>query len=150
MKTLVVLAAGIALVSIWFCPMTMAAPPMPNDVQMVEPDPSLPKELKDFWGKWEGSDYRGQNFFLIIEKIDEKNASLYIWRSGTSFRSDPGGWFRKEAEVIKENGKYKLSHPAYSLDPGPKVMTYLEYRLRGKYLDARGPGGSGPRYRRVP
>ena len=54
MKTFVVLAVSIVLVSILFCPMAMAAPPMPNDVQMVEPDPSLPKELAAFCGKWEG------------------------------------------------------------------------------------------------
>jgi len=105
MKTFVVLAVSIVLVSMLFCPMATAAPPMPNDVQMVEPDPSLPKELADFWGKWEGRDPI-QQFFLIIEKIDEEKATFYRWRSGTSLM--PAGWNRFQAKVSKESGKYKL------------------------------------------
>jgi hypothetical protein len=119
---------------------------LPDDVRIVQPDPSLPKEIADFWGKWEGSNPQGQNFFLIVEKIDEKKASLYIWRS--SFRNDPGGWNRKEAEVIKEYGKYKLTHPVDFVGPQPKGRIYAEYVLKGKYLDTSGPGG--PRFTRVP
>ena len=76
MKTFDVLAVSIVLVSILFCPMVMSAPSMPNDVQMVQPDPSLPKELSAFFGKWEGSGT--PPYFLIVEKIDEEKASLYI------------------------------------------------------------------------
>jgi len=108
MKTSIVLPVGIVLVSILFFPMVMAAPPsMPNDVQMVEPDPWLPKELAAFWGKWEGSGYdsglKGQiQLFLIVEKITEEKVSLYGWHS-------VWGWGpRREANVTKENGKYKL------------------------------------------
>jgi hypothetical protein len=43
MKTFVVFAVRIVLVGILFCPLAMAAPPMPNDVQIVKPDPSLQK-----------------------------------------------------------------------------------------------------------
>jgi hypothetical protein len=81
----------------------MAAPVMPN-VQIVQPDPSLPKELSAFSGKWEGS---GQmQYFLIIEKIDEEKACLYHWQSGSYYQ--PAGWASYEAQVIKERGKYKL------------------------------------------
>ena len=55
MKTFVVLAVSIVLLSILFCPIVMAAPSIPNDVQIVQPDPSLPKELSAFFGKWEGT-----------------------------------------------------------------------------------------------
>jgi dienelactone hydrolase len=86
---------------------TMAASPsMPNDVQMVQPDPSLPKELAAFWGKWEGSGHdsgvqKQIQYFLIVEKISEEKASLYTWHS-------VHGWFWREANITKENGKYKL------------------------------------------
>jgi hypothetical protein len=144
MKTLLVLLS-VVLASILSCIVAIAAPPMPNDVQMVEPDPSLPKELADFWGKWEGSDGR-QQFFLIVEKIDEGKASLYRWQSGIP--NQPGGWERWEAKVIKEYGKYKLLH---SDNLGPRgTPRNLEYTLKGKYLDSSGPRGGGPRYTRVP
>ena len=80
---------------------------MPNDVQIVQPDPSLPKELAAFWGKWEGSGYDSGvgsqiQFFLIVEKIAEEKASVIPWHS-------VAGWGpRFEANVIKEHGKYKL------------------------------------------
>jgi hypothetical protein len=109
MKTSIVLPVGIVLVSILFFPMAMAAPPsMPGiGAQMVQPDPSLPKELAAFWGKWEGSGYDsgvgGQiQFFLIVEKIAEEKASVIPWHSAA-------GWGpRFEANVIKEHGEYKL------------------------------------------
>ena len=103
MKTFVVVAVSIVSVSILFCPMAMSAPTMPADLQIVQPDPSLPKELSAFFGKWEGASGLFQ-YFLIVEKIDEEKASLYVWRS------DPAGtgWEGYEAKVIKESGKYKL------------------------------------------
>ena len=107
MKTFIVLTVSIVLMSILFCPMVIAAPPMPNDVQIVQPDPSLPKELAAFWGKWEGSGFdsgqgRQIQLFLIMEKITEEKASLYIWHS-------VHGWSaRREAIITKEGGKYKL------------------------------------------
>src|SRR5512139_3283018 len=108
MKIFVVLAVGIVLVSILLCPLAMAAPPMPNDVKMVQPDSSLPKEIAGFWGKWEGSD-SVMKLFIIVEKIGKEKANLYIWRSG--FQQIPEGWERTEAKVSKESGKYKLSYP---------------------------------------
>ncbi len=129
MKISAVLAASIVLASILFCPMPMAAPPMPNDVQMVEPDPSLPKEIAGFWGKWEGGDRYSQHF-LIIEKIDREKASVYRWRSGYSGYI-PEGWERLEAKVIKEYGKYKLWFRT-SLGGSGGIV---EYTLKGKYMD---------------
>ncbi len=106
MKTSVVLIVSIVSVIIVFCTMAIAAPSLPDDVKMVEPNPSLPKELSAFWGKWEG--IKGnQEFFLIVEKIGEEKASLYLWSTGTKKRGSPG-WRRAKADVIKESGKYKL------------------------------------------
>jgi hypothetical protein len=141
MKTFVVLTVSIVLVSILFCPMVMAGPTMPADLQMVQPDPSLPKELEAFWGKWEGTG--GLQFFIIVEKIDEEKASLYVWRGGTwaGAEGTPLGWSRYEAIVIKKYGKYNLWY--YS----PFGIT--EYTLEGKYLDTSSPGGS-LRLSRVP
>ena len=143
MKTFVVLAVSVVLVSILFCPMVMSAPSMPADLQIVQPDPSLPKELSGIFGKWEGT---GQvQYFLIVEKIDEEKASLYHWQSGSYYQ--PPGWARYEAKVIKERGKYKLwFKDRYS---------NVELTLKGEDLDwgATGSEGLAPasmRLRRVP
>jgi hypothetical protein len=140
MKTFVVLAVSIVLVSILFCPMVMAAPTMPADLQIVQPDPSLPKELAAFFGKWEGA-AGAQQYFLIVEKIDEQKASLYVWRGGTWAEGTPLGWSRYEGIVIKRFGKYNLWYYI------PFGIT--EYILKGKYLDMSFPGGS-LRLSRVP
>ena len=106
MKAFIVLAVSTVLVSIFFCTMVMAAPPLPDDVQMVQPNPSLPKELSAFWGKWQG--VKGNHeFFVIVERIGEKKAGLYLWDSGGPRRGSPN-WRRVKADVIQESGKYKL------------------------------------------
>ena len=144
MKTFVVLAVNIVLVSILFCPMVMAAAPsMPDDLQIVQPDPSLPKELSAFFGKWEYTFdnviYSGKHkqyishsgqLFVIVEKIDEEKASLYIWRSGDWPEGTPLGWVRREFKVIKDGGKYKLDFGS------------TEYTLKEKFLVVSFPSGS--------
>ena len=137
MKASAVSAVSLALVSILLCPMAMAAPPMPDDVKMVEPDPSLPKEIAGFWGKWEG---RGQmmTVFLIIEKIDGEKASVYRWRSGFP-GFVPEGWDRLEANVAKEYGKYKLWwRVSEAGNSGINELTlkgkYVEYYYRTVYV----------------
>ncbi len=106
MKTFVLLAVSILLVSIVFCTMVIAVPSLPDDVRMVQPNPSLPKELSAFWGKWQGA--KGNlEFFVIVERIGQKKARLYLWSSGGSRRGSPG-WRRVKADVIQESGKYKL------------------------------------------
>jgi hypothetical protein len=123
MKTFVVLAVTIVLVSILFCPMVMAAPAMPDDLQIVQPDPSLPKEISGFFGKWEATGMIQS--FLIVEKIDDEKASLYHWQSG--FADMAPGWTRYEGHVIKERGKYKVWFRTGFLS--------VELTLKGEDLD---------------
>jgi hypothetical protein len=107
MKTSKPLTAGILGAIFLFSPLAIAAPPIPSEVQMVQPDSSLPKGLGSFWGNWEGRgiDY-GQGkeieFVLIFEKITEEKASLFTWHT-------VHGWSpRREANVTKQGGEYKL------------------------------------------
>ena len=134
MKTFVILAVSIVLVSILFCPMVMSAPPaMPVDLQIVQPDPSLPKELSAFFGKWEGLDPSFQ-WFLIVEKIDEEKASLYVWRGGGTHNWPEGmllGWERIDAKVTKELGKYTVWFQTR--------MGIAKFTLKGEYLDSNNP-----------
>jgi hypothetical protein len=123
MKTFVVLAVSIVLVSILFCPMVMAAPSMPADLQIVQPDPSLPKELSAFFGKWEGTGR--MQYFLIVEKIDDEKASLYVLEFAPESLAPI--WARYEAKVIKERGKYKLWYTGRYGNP--------ELTLKGEVLN---------------
>jgi hypothetical protein len=99
---------------------------MPADLQIVQPDPSLPKELSAFFGKWEGSGTRP--YFLIVEKIDEEKASLYVWTIAiTESPTAAPTWMRYEAKVIKERGKYKVWYS------GP--FGTVELTLKGESLN---------------
>ena len=140
MKTFVMLAVSIVLMGISFCPLVRAATSVPDDVQMVQPNPSLPKELSAFWGKWEGISGK-QEFFLIVEKIDEEKARLYHWRTGGPRRGSPG-WRRVKAEVIKDSGKYRLRFVGAE---GTNELT-----LRGEHLDLFGPNALSVVFTRVP
>lgn len=59
---------------------------------------------------------------MIVEKIDEEKASLYLWRSDWGIE-----WERQVANVVKERGKYKIWFSGRS--------GINELSLRGKYLD---------------
>ena len=129
---------SLILASILSCMVAIAAPPMPNDVQMTQPNPSLPKELTDFWGKWEGNlevSGRMEEFCLIVEKIDEEKATLYIYRRDV-------GWLRYEAKVSKEKEQYKLSYLGRT--------GWNELILKGEYLDLHVHPRGTARLRRVP
>ncbi len=137
MKRIVVLAVSIILL---ICPMVMAGPAsMPDDLQIVQPDPSLPKEISAFHGKWQGN---AQNYewLVIVEKIDTEKASLYVWRD-TNYQNPPlpRGWNRYEAAVTKFGGKYKLVFRG----------TSLTVKGDGKYLDVDN-AVSNPRLIRLP
>ncbi len=129
MKTFVVSAISIVLMIILSCPMVMAAPPMPNDVQIVQPDPSLPKDLLDFFGKWEGNG-SGITVFLVVERIDEEKATVHQYISGSNAMLQYLlGWQRYEAKVDKTRGKYSIWYTS------PIAVIDLEAKSKGKYLN---------------
>ncbi len=137
MKTFAVLAVSIVLVSVLFCPVVMAFPTLPADLQMVQPDPSLPKEISAFWGKYEWIDATS-HFCIIVEKIDREKASLYIYRSGPLIvlAALPVGWERVDAKVTQEYGKYYL----WFFSRYGRFML----NLKGNYLFTWAPMGSNP------
>ncbi len=120
MKKLMILLGMVVMVIFSFTTMAGAFPRLPDNLCITQPDSSLPKELAAFWGKWEGITNR--NFAIIVEKIDEAEASLYI-------HSPNYGWERVTAKVAEEYGKYKIW--LY----GRKGLNELS--LRGKYLDLK-------------
>jgi hypothetical protein len=115
----------------------LAATPVPTDLKMVEPDPSLPKELVAFLGRWEQISVKCSIGELIVERIDEEKASLYLFSSGS--------WIRRGAKVSKEHGKYKLWYSGN--------MGVHEYSLKEDGSLRLSYGGNRPgfcTYKRVP
>ena len=103
-----------------FATVAVAFPPLPDDLNIVQPDPNLPKELAAFSGKWEGRGER-REFFFIVEKIDEEKATLRL--------SHGFDWQTIPARVVKEYGKWKIWFT------GPYGQAELIVRRGGKYLD---------------
>ena len=124
MKSFVVLSVSVLLaVSMLFCPMAMSAPPsMPGDVQLVQPDLTLPKELAAFWGQWEGSFSDSDKFkeiqmTVVVEKVTKEKVILRSWRSEYAWGP------KREANVTKENGQFKLWFESTGSNYGKIEMT---------------------------
>jgi len=127
MKRTTLLAVVILVFSFFLAATTMAFPPLPEDLNIVQPDPSLPKELAAFSGKWEGKAGL-REFFLIVEKIDQEKATLRL-PSGY-------GWETMPAHVVKEYGKWKIWFI------GRRGVNELSLRGKGKYLDVHVPNAT--------
>jgi hypothetical protein len=95
MKKGFLLAILVLLAGLAFCPRAIALDvPLPKDVLIVLPDPSLPPEIKAFSGKWGGrwwSIYdpwlrKGElDAVLIVEKIINEHQAIVIYCCGDSY-----------------------------------------------------------------
>jgi hypothetical protein len=126
MKRTTLLAVVILVFSFFLAATTMAFPSLPEDLNIIAPDPSLPKELAAFSGKWEGKG-GSRDFFLIVEKIDQEKATLRL--------SNGPGWETMPAKVVKEYGKWKIWFTGH--------YGKNELSIRGEYLDLYVFGGRG-------
>ena len=142
MKIFAVLPVSIVLVGILFCPMVRAAPPIPDFVQIVAPDPSLPKELSAFFGKYEGFN-NPFKYFVIVAQIDKEKAVLHIWRDCANSQSPMArfnGWETIDAQVFKERGEYQLWYRSRAVQGVGSGGS--EAVLQGTYLHLRSPNGA--------
>ncbi len=150
---------SVSLVVVFLClflaSVVMAASvPIPSDIQIVPPDPSLPKELAAFSGKWQSrwynmSDPGGEcDAVLIVEKIDEKRAVvIYCWGDSDRWGVRKGYTPRIFARISKEDGKYVLSW--FGLKIGAKMEFWLS--SNGKKLEGyEGKWGSNITMKRMP
>ena len=113
------IAAGV-LVATWIftCAFVGAAelppiPPLPDkfkDIQIVKPDPSVPKEIAAFLGEWEGIVMGRQPFrrvkIIIYDVSPQKIKFLYGY--GDHVFGYPGGWANNESDLYFEREKYRF------------------------------------------
>jgi hypothetical protein len=102
-----------------------AIPPIPKkfkNIHIVKPDPSVPKEVADFSGEWEGAwkyvgpmkDAYGLSFgqetrrarLIIYEVSYDKIKFLYGW--GGPYAGGKGGWRLYESDIMDDNGKKRF------------------------------------------
>ena len=101
-------------------------PPMPEkfkEIKILQPAPSVPKEVVDFLGEWEGAwkyvgtmkDSHGKSFgqetrrakVIVYEVSTDKMKILYGW--GGPWEGGKGGWRLFESDIQDDNGKKRFS-----------------------------------------
>ena len=91
--------------------------PLPDDLNIVPPDPSLPENIKALSGKrggvWmveggrEGARSTGEHTVLVVEKIlDEKTAVIVYGTTGTSTMK--AAFFRIKAQIVLSSNEVML------------------------------------------
>lgn len=97
--------------------------PLPSDLKIVPPDPSVPPELAKFSGKWgDGNDkWDGQlAHILVVEKVDAKGAQvIYAYGTASQWWITAPGWermrgkFNEKGELVvtgkRGEATYRLS-----------------------------------------
>ena len=89
--------------------------PLPNDLNIVPPDPSLPENIKALSGKrggvWmveggkDGTRSTGEHTVLVVEKIlDEKTALIVYGTTGASTTN----FFRIKAQIVLSGNEVRL------------------------------------------
>jgi dienelactone hydrolase len=123
------------------------APAIPSDIQIVQPDPSSPKGLSAFLGKWEATDSNGVTHLTIIENINEEKATVYAWWNCCP---GPDTWQKYGYRVIKESpDKYTL---VLHIVPTPRLDTCgenVKILLEGSDLINTCPGYLKIRFHRA-
>ena len=79
--------------------------PLPNDIDVIATDESIPKELAAFSGCWEGkwSDYATETA-LIVEEINTESAKvIYCLGESSGLYSMPPSCDRYHARVLLDN-----------------------------------------------
>jgi len=86
--------------------------PLPEDIEIIEPDPALPDEIRAFSGKWSGTWFGGDGGLLksvlIVEQINDKEAKvIYAWGDEPKWNTQAGYW-RYIAKVNNQHREIKF------------------------------------------
>jgi predicted dehydrogenase len=110
--------------------------PLPSDISIISPDPSLPEEVRALSGKWVGQWNAGKQWgwdcAIYVEKVDKDSAQVvhswgdYTTRAGSCHCA--ADWRRiQEATVTYSEGKATLEFltPPYRPLKGPNPSHVL-------------------------
>jgi hypothetical protein len=146
-RLLLIVLMVLAGMSLYSCATTrsLTSIPMPENVQIVPPDPNLPPEIKAFSGKWSGSwewqnrrNNDGVDAILIVEKIINEQQAMVVSASGDGrgWRTTKG-WERSTANFSKTDKGIILS--VDSRTSSQKVL----YHIQGDQLIGISEAGGG-------
>jgi hypothetical protein len=118
-------------------------PPLPEqfkNISIVKPAPSLPKDVADLFGEWEGEwkyvgdmkNASGLKFGqavrkakLIVYDIPSPAKVKFLWGIGNSpFYTVKGGWWDNESDIQEFNGKRYFSRISKSEGGQGKNMQF--------------------------
>jgi hypothetical protein len=143
MKKSVFLLA-MALLLLWSCPFSQASelppiPPMPKkfkDITIAKADPSVPKDIAEFLGEWEGiwkymGERRGELNFgadyrkarIIVFEVTPTKVKFLYGCGESPYDAGPIGWSKHESEITEEFGRKCFSRRSGS---GFRMTAYLE------------------------
>ena len=114
--------------------------PLPDDLNIVPPDPSLPENIKALSGK-RGGEWKANTRFsnpivnsavLVVEKILDEKTAVIVYGASESSRSQPF-FYRTEAQIILSGKKVKLEWVS------PGTTKKMSFRLRKDTLEGEEP-----------
>ena len=123
-----------------------AIPPLPKkfqNIKIVKPDPSIPKDIADLLGEWEGNwkyegdmkNATGLNYGqevrkakVIVYAIPSPDKLKFLWGIGNSpYYTIQGGWWDNESDIEDWQGKKYFSRISQSEGgQGKRMQFYLE------------------------
>ncbi len=133
-----ILVLGYGLVGSAELPATAPMPEKFKELKVIKPNSSVPKDVADFSGEWEGvwkyvgstgdSIFKGLPFgqetrrakLIVYEVSSDKIKVLYGW-GNSPYTGGKGGWRLFDSEIRDENGK-----KCFSFIGAARVEFYLE------------------------
>jgi hypothetical protein len=108
---------------------TTASVPLPQDLQIVSPNPDLAPEIRAFSGKWFGVWDNVLDHILVLEQITPPNATvIYAYGIAPSWNVNQAAFFRVQGQIGGGTLKLLLRRPAtvtYRMQPdGTLDATY--------------------------
>ncbi|MFH1979217.1 MAG: hypothetical protein ABII97_02455 [Patescibacteria group bacterium] len=139
MKRFFVLISFLLIVLVVFgmlgCATTSALTPLPEILNIINPDPSVGEIAKcsGIWkGRWDNTYFQATT--VVLEKIDLTGvAAVYAWEA---YRDSPGGWIRVSGRIVNNS--------TIVLEWGEKerrrvvTLTLVGNELKAEYRQANG------------
>jgi imidazolonepropionase-like amidohydrolase len=114
---------------------SVAQPPLPDDVNMVDPAADVPRGMAAFSGKWTGRWANTLDHVLVVEKIDGRNVTfIYSWGVAPAWNITMPGFVRVTGTVddggVLRGTLSNGAEVAYKLSQDQQTLAD-EYVLRG-------------------